>query len=256
MQMTHRIGMFRSAAGDHTKSKYRQISDQLLSEIEDGRWRPGDRLPSEEQLAAWSETSLGTVQRALRELAEMGVVERQHGRGTFVAGARAPERHLRHFRFVAEGSGALLPVYFNVIDIRCTDESGPWKLFLAPEDGKFIRIQRLISINQEFEIFSEIYLPEERFGAVADLKPKALSGVSVRDLLAERFNAPTLKTYQTMRCQELPPRVTRLIRIPVGQHGIMWMISGMSYRDVPITWQRVFVPPSDRNIEMSSGDLP
>lgn len=238
------------------RAKYRQVSDHLLSEIEDGRWRPGDRLPSEEQLASWTETSLGTVQRALRELVEMGVIERHHGRGTFVSGARAPERHLRHFRFTSGSGGPLLPVYFNVIDISRTEETGPWVGFLSPNDGSFIRIQRLISINQEFEIFSEVYLPADRFKTLADLKPKALSGVSVRDLLAERFNAPTLKTSQTMLCQELPPRVTRLIGVPVGQHGIKWIISGLSYRDAPITWQRVFVPPSDRNIEMCSGSPP
>lgn len=254
--MSDRTGISSSTTGSRGRSRYQQISDRLLSEIEDGRWRPGDRLPSEEELAAWAEASLGTVQRALRELSEMGVVERHHGRGTFVAGARAPERHLRHFRFSAGSGGALLPVYFNVIDISRTDETGPWQTFLEPENGDFIRIQRLISINQEFDIFSEIYLPGERFKALAELKPKALGGVSVRDLLAERFNAPTLRTRQTMLCQEMPPRVTRLIRVPVGQHGIKWIISGLSYRDAPITWQRVFVPPSDRNIEMCSGSPP
>ena len=254
--MNDRVNIDRSATDARARMKYRRISNQLLSEIEEGRWKPGDQLPSEEQLATRTQASLGTVQRALRELVEMGVVERHHGRGTFVSGARAPERHLRHFRFVSDFDRTLLPVYFNVIDIERTDEAGPWQMFLGPADEGFIRIRRLVSVNREFEAFSEVYLPAERFASLARLTPEALSGISVREFLAERFNAPTLRTRQTMLCQELPPRVSRLIDVPAGRHGMIWTICGMSYRDAPITWQRIFVPPSDRALELCSGDPP
>ncbi|MDX6751083.1 GntR family transcriptional regulator [Geminicoccaceae bacterium 1502E] len=235
--------------------KHRLIAERLLREIEDGRWRPGDQLPSEEQIAADMAASLGTVQRSLRNLVEMGVLVREHGRGTFVSGARTPERHLRHFRFMAEGEDKPLPVYFNVIDIETVSENGPWVPFLAPTRHEFVRIRRLASINREFEAFSEIYLAAERFPGLETADPASLNGVSVRDMLAERFNAPTLSARQTMLCQPLPPRVTRLIGVPAGQYGMVWTICGMSYRDAPITWQRIFVPPSDRVIELSAGRL-
>src|SRR5690606_10713530 len=125
--MNHDVGIEGSGAGARPRSKYQRISEQLLIEIETGRWKPGDQLPSEEQLAAQTQASLGTVQRALRELVVMGVVQRHHGRGTFVSGARAPERHLRHFRFVSELDEKLLPVYFNVLGIEITAETGPWQ---------------------------------------------------------------------------------------------------------------------------------
>ena len=243
----------RVAARSAFRSKHQLISDQLLSEIETGRWRPGSQLPSEEQLSKKTGASLGTVQRALRNLVEMGVVERHHGRGTFVAGARAPEQHLRNFRFKAEGSEALLPVYFNILDVELIHEAGTWAQFLASSEDGFVQIRRLVSINKEFDAFSEVYLPANRFGTIVKMKPAALDGVSIRDMLAERFNAPTLNTRQTMLCQALPPRVTRLIGVPAGQYGIVWTICGMSYRDAPITWQRIFLPSSDRILEISPG---
>ena len=233
-------------------SKHRQIADRLLSEIESGRWKPGDQLPSEDQLAADTRASLGTVQRALRNLVALGVVERRQGSGTFVSGARAPERHLRHFRFMADGGASLLPIYFNIVDIAETSEAGPWKDFLKAPESRFICIRRIASVNREFEVFSEIYLPAERFASLLTMNPTMLDGVSIRDMLAERFNAPTLNSRQTMQCQVLPPRVTRLIGLTPGQYGIIWTICGMSYRDAPITWQRIFVPPSDRLIEIAS----
>lgn len=233
-----------------TEPKHKLIADRLLEEIESGTWTPGTQIPSEEQLAKDTGTSLGTVRRALSSLAEMGVVERQHGRGTFVSGARAPESHLRHFRFFGEGSTKLLPVYFRILDVEEINESGPWKSALNAEADSFIRISRIVSVNNEFEIFSEIYLPKERFPLITELSD-ALDGVSIRDLLAERFNAPTLRTRQFISCKPLPPRVTRLIGSPAGQYGMVLTVCGMSYRDAPVTWQRIFIPPSDRELELS-----
>lgn len=231
--------------------KHQRISEDLLNAIEEGRWRPGDRLPSEDMLAAETGASLGTVRRALRTLQETGVVERHHGRGTFVSGARAQERQLRHFRFMSRGGTRLLPVYFNVLDIALTDETGPWRDFLRDPGERFVRIRRIVSVNREFDVFSEVYLPATRFADVANMAPAALNGVSIRDLLAERFNAPTLSARQTMLCEALPPRVSRLIGAPAAQFGIVWTVAGASYRGAPVTWQRMFVPPSDRVIELA-----
>lgn len=242
--------------GSVGRAKHRQISEKILFSIEAGRWLPGDRLPAEDQLAAEMDASLGTVQRALRSLVSMGVVERHHGRGTFVTGTRAYDGQLQHFRFKGEGDTQLLPIYFKIIDVEITKSSGPWSNFFGAEHREFVRIQRIASVNDEFDVFSEIYLPADRFSELAAMGPATLNGVSFRDMLAERFNAPTLNSHQTMLCQVLPPRVTRLIDLPRGQHGIIWTLAGLSYRDAPITWQRIFVPPSDRVLELAPGRIP
>lgn len=241
---------------DPTLPKYKAIANAILAEVERGTWRSGDRLPSEESLARSYDASLGTMQRALRELVDMGMVERHHGSGTFIAGARAKEQQLLHFRFRAEGSKSLLPVYFRVTDISETEDQGPWAAFLDDPEGRFIKVSRIVTVNDEFDIFSEVYLQGSRFAGLLDLPPVELNGVSIRDLLAEHFNAPTLTADQSILCQALPPRVTRLIDVPAGQMGIVWYIAGRTYRDLPLTWQRIYVPPSDRPIEFSSHQTP
>jgi DNA-binding LacI/PurR family transcriptional regulator len=54
-----------------------------------GRFRPGDRLPSEAELVARFGMSRITVGRALRDLQAAGLVERRAGSGTFVTAPRA-----------------------------------------------------------------------------------------------------------------------------------------------------------------------
>ncbi|HEX5188285.1 MAG TPA: GntR family transcriptional regulator [Streptosporangiaceae bacterium] len=64
-----------------------QIEDWLADAIAAGRLAPGDRLPTEQDLAAWLGVSRMTLRHALGELAQRGLVIRAVGRsgGTFVA---------------------------------------------------------------------------------------------------------------------------------------------------------------------------
>ena len=64
-----------------------QIEDWLAELISVGRLGPGDRMPTEQDLAAWLGVSRMTLRHALANLARRGLVTRTVGRkgGTFVA---------------------------------------------------------------------------------------------------------------------------------------------------------------------------
>jgi hypothetical protein len=66
---------------------YGQIEDWLAEAIGAGRLAPGERMPSEQDLAAWFGVSRMTLRQALAKLARRGLVTRTVGRrgGTFVA---------------------------------------------------------------------------------------------------------------------------------------------------------------------------
>jgi GntR family transcriptional regulator len=63
---------------------HHQVYLDLSSAMDDGEWKPGDRLPTERELAERYGCSLITVRRALSELVREGRIERTRGRGTFV----------------------------------------------------------------------------------------------------------------------------------------------------------------------------
>jgi len=64
--------------------KYRQILDKLRSDIQAGRFKPGDRLPSEADLGSKFDVSRLTIQRVLKELQIEDLIERRAGSGTYV----------------------------------------------------------------------------------------------------------------------------------------------------------------------------
>lgn len=69
---------------------YLQVQHILLEHVAKGRWKPGERLPSEPELARETGVSLGTLRRAVELLAADGVLERRAGAGTFVRTFQQP----------------------------------------------------------------------------------------------------------------------------------------------------------------------
>jgi DNA-binding FadR family transcriptional regulator len=67
--------------------RYEQIAATLEAEIRSGVLGPGDRLPSERDLAQRMGVSRATVREALGALQLAGLVETRQGAGSFVAGA-------------------------------------------------------------------------------------------------------------------------------------------------------------------------
>ncbi|MGM9903121.1 hypothetical protein A5844_000265 [Enterococcus sp. 10A9_DIV0425] len=65
-------------------SAYRQIMDQIIKEIENGHLSPGERLPSERNLAESFQVNRTTVVHALDELRALGIIASQQGSGRFV----------------------------------------------------------------------------------------------------------------------------------------------------------------------------
>ncbi|AKE42221.1 putative transcriptional regulator [Corynebacterium kutscheri] len=59
--------------------------DRIMQSIANGEFQPGQALPSEANLAAFLDVSRPTMREVVRTLADRGVVEVVHGRGTFVA---------------------------------------------------------------------------------------------------------------------------------------------------------------------------
>ncbi len=62
----------------------RRIADAVRGLITSGELAPGDKLPSERELARRFSTARNTAREAIRLLTEEGLVTAQHGRGVFV----------------------------------------------------------------------------------------------------------------------------------------------------------------------------
>jgi GntR family transcriptional repressor for pyruvate dehydrogenase complex len=74
-----------------TRKLYQQVANAVATSIEQGRYRIGQRLPSERDLAEEFRVSRPTVREAMIALEIRGLVEARHGSGIYVTERPKPE---------------------------------------------------------------------------------------------------------------------------------------------------------------------
>jgi DNA-binding transcriptional MocR family regulator len=84
-------------------ARYKGVVDALAADIRAGKIPPGTRLPTHRELAAREGLALVTATRVYTELAAMGLVSGETGRGTFVREASVGPRHDVDLRAFADG---------------------------------------------------------------------------------------------------------------------------------------------------------
>jgi DNA-binding transcriptional regulator YhcF (GntR family) len=96
---------------------YRQIIDQVLLAVADGRLKAGTQLPTVRQLAVDLAVNLNTIAKAYREMEIRGIVQTQQGTGTFVAaragaGTREKKKAMHDLldRLIANGEALGIPM--------------------------------------------------------------------------------------------------------------------------------------------------
>ena len=235
--------------------KYLGMYHQIVERVQSGVYKPGQQLPAELDLAREMQVSLGTAQKALKLLADHGVVVRRHGHGTFIAGAPGPRNpsEIRNFRFLADDGVTLLPVYTRVLELTKTNARGAWS-DLFPDEREFVLLTRIITINLEFQNYCRLFLPHSRFGSLLHLGLHDLDGAAMTHFITERFHVPTLRFVHHLWRAELTPDVCRKIEAPLGTIGTEWEILGYTYADRPVSYQHVCMPPHNRRLELR--DIP
>lgn len=174
---------------------YEEIVAQLAELISQGRLSPGDRLPSERELAEQLRVSRPSVREALRAMEHRGLVVSRPGSGTYIASG-STEGLLRAFTALAEEEQALQDIF----ELRMLVEppiAALAALRATPQDQ-----QRLESILQE----QRELLEGERSAAQAD--------VAFHSALAEAAHNQALLRLATALMEVLAPSRDERLQTP------------------------------------------
>ena len=148
---------------------YAQVRTLMVAAIVEGRWQPGDALPSENQLAAEYGVSQGTLRKALDALAADNLVVRHQGRGTFVA-AHTPQRELFHFFHIAGDDGSRqLPATSRLVTCeRRRGTAGECGRLALPAGARVVHLQRVRDLDGRPVILENIVVPARLFPGLGD----------------------------------------------------------------------------------------
>lgn len=209
--------------------------------IRDRVLRPGDRLPPEVALAAILGVSLGTVQAALRQLQQVGVIVRRRGDGTKVASTETLDASIWHFRFASPEDGTPLHHVDKWVRIDTTQERGIWTPYLGVCE-RYVRIRRQFACEGRPPVGAEMFIGAAVAPGLLELDTDELAMTNIRTLLDERFRITVVSANHTVRVIRVDARTAKALELePRAQ---MYDVHAEAFaRDrQPIYFQRILVP--------------
>lgn len=195
------------------QSRYAALAASLRARIVAGAWPPGQAIPAEQALAAEHGVALGTMRRALDLLSEQGLVERVHGRGTFVRQGLSGAPMLRFFRFGDAGGEAPQSRILARETLAAPAEVA--QAFGADVGVPALRLRRLRSIAGQPRLHEEIWLPLPLFAALAEGEPAAW-GDLLYPLYAARCGVHVHRAVDSIGFGSLAAAQARALRLPTG----------------------------------------
>ena len=163
---------------------YHQLRESLFEKIESGEWKPGDRIPTEDELCEMYQISKTTVRQALNALAIEGWLRRKQGRGTYVTEPRIEQGPIELTSFSEEMRRSGLRPASKILELKeipATSKIAK-ELELGESESVFM-IKRLRLANDEPMGIQTAYLSAALLPGLLD---EDLSG-SLYQVLEEKY---------------------------------------------------------------------
>tara|TARA_R110002110_G_scaffold30683_7_gene108506 strand:- start:668 stop:1447 length:780 start_codon:yes stop_codon:yes gene_type:complete len=229
--------------------KYVRLFEAFSDCVISGRFKPGERVPTETELARNLPFSVGTVQKALAQLVSNGLIVRHRRTGTFIAERRSQANKVFVYRFRDPATGKMMLPFVRTLAVTVDESDGPWRRALNVK--RMVRVNRLVWFDQQPPAFSSVYFSYAHGKDYLDEPIANLHGSSLHAMMIERFNLPTVRMEHSIGCMELADVACQNLILPTGTMGMVWDIKDFSFQDTPILFQRYQLPPGHRPIEIT-----
>lgn len=214
--------------------KYLQISTWLKDLIQAGRYKEGERLPSEIELSKMCEVNRNTLRQAISVLTTEGILRKEKGMGTFVSPSKTVALKHRLER-ISSFKDDLYEIGFqeNTVILKKDIEEAPdhvAKALILGANSKVISIRRLRMGDDIPLIYEESYLPREMFN---DILSMDLTG-SMYKILSERFETILTRCEQTIRAVNLNIKIAKLFNLPENSAGLYMESVTYNENNIPV----------------------
>lgn len=206
---------------------YAQLRELLKSQIIDGSFAPGERIPSEDKLNGMYGVSRITIRRALQDLVDEGYLIKRPGKGTYVServpGASASSKVRAKFTqnndvqsFTEacmsnkQRAGAHL---ISLEEVRGLDDAR--EFFGFGSEGRLLRMVRIRMADRTPIMVEENYFPAETYGF---LRGADFEDTSLYDIISSNGHGdPVLNEPCDLDLEKASPEMAPYLDVPAGE---------------------------------------
>lgn len=217
-----------------------KVRDALVQRISDRVWRAGEALPGEEKLAVEFGISVGTMRKVIQALVQEGILERVHGKGTFVTRAFERTSMLRFVRFREPGTNKLPDA--RILKLVVEPAVGEVAEHLHVKAGaKSIYLHRARAYDDEVILVEHIWLPFNRFSKLVPLLQKE-SPPLLYPVYDSVCGVLVAKAVEELELDQVSSRDASVLGVPAKSPCMRIQRVMRDHAGDVVEWRKSFVP--------------
>ena len=223
---------------------YRQIKTLITQALESGEWRPGQAIPSEQELAARFSVSQGTVRKAIDEMAAENLLVRKQGKGTYVASHNDPRALFRFLRLAPIDSDLSHPESVPLDCWRAKAGQEASRMLGIELGAPIIIVRRVLKFASRPVVIDEIYLSGEIFQGLTSEMLQGWNG-SLYSLFETRFGLRMIRAQERIRAVAADRNASDALKVAEGTPLLSVERVTYTYGDKPVEWRRGLYSTAD-----------
>lgn len=214
---------------------YEQIKRLLVQNLIDAKWKAGELIPSELELAANFKVSQGTVRKAIDELVHENILIRRQGKGTYVA-THAEGTKLRFLRLTGEDGKKAIPQNQLLSCQRSKAPAAVAKKLGLKSGAAVIEVKRLLLFKGAPMIYDHLMVPAADFQGLSAKQIEEHKG-SMYSMYEQVFGIRMVRVAEEIKAVGATPEVAQLLGL--SEHTPLLQIERLSYTygDKPLEWR-------------------
>ncbi|ARP88584.1 GntR family transcriptional regulator [Bordetella genomosp. 9] len=215
---------------------YEQVKQAILTALAHGEWKQGEAIPPEKVLAERFGVSIGTLRKAVDELAAENILVRHQGRGTYVAVHTRNSHFFKFFRIVRQDGKKAYPTteLMRFRRVRATPLARE-KLGL-PAGAQVFEFSNVLSLNGDVVMVDEVTLPEALFPGMTERTLRERPS-TLYSLYQDTFGVNVIATDERLRTCQASPAHASWLGIAQGQALLQIRRVAYSYHRQPVEWR-------------------
>lgn len=234
-----------SAGGAPTSGPlYKEVKSRITRSLIAGEWKPGAAIPSESQLAAQFQVSVGTIRKAIDELVAEKIVIRQQGRGTFVT-LHSEDRQFYYFFHIVGRKGGKEPPSHELLSLQTVKADAETALQLGLKSGERVhRIHNVLKLAGTPVIFDEVRVAASRFPDLTAAQFGGRDG-TIYGLYQARYGINVVRISERLSAGLAPARIANLLGLDAASPVLVIKRVAYSYHDEPVELRTSWVNTRD-----------
>ncbi len=227
-------------SASHGMTLYKEVKRRMLRALSENEWTPGAAIPSEKRLCLRFGISIGTLRKAIDELAAENILIRHQGRGTFVATHNRNPHLFRFFNVVRHDGLKSYPVLELIGFAKGKADKAAREKLGMPAGAKTFQFSNLHSQNGEAVMVNEITLPEALFSNMSEATLRDRPS-TLYNLYQLEFGLNVIRIEERVRATNATPRHAALLAVAAGAPLLQIQRIAFSYNDQPVEWRVSYV---------------